>query len=628
MKFIKYIMVGVLSVQFFSSCADYLDKEPDTELTLNMVFQDKTRMEGWLANAYSAIPDPYWGYTRDLGWEILGDDETPSERWRQWDWVVIPYILGEWTPSSDWYGDYWAQLPQRIREASIFIENVHALPDQGVTNTDVTYMKAECRFLIAYYYYLLANTYGPIPFKPDYIAPTDFDLADLLEGQHPYYEVVDWIDKEMQAVAKILPAKYSEAQKYGRATSIMALAVRARMLLFAASPLVNGNPDYADFQNKDGQYLFSSLAPYTSAPVEDKTKWTYAAQACKQLIDAAETAGYELYVEENEDGTIDPFMSYQDLFLKRFDEGNKEILFARPSCNYTEYERHSTPNSSGGNGGLGVTQSLVDAFFMKNGLPITDANSGYVETGFSASNQTLNNTIWDENVNGGAITYSDTYNMYCNREPRFYVSVNFNHAYFPTEKRLFNFYNGATDNTHTHDAPQNGYLIRKRVSPKSNIKEGNHQYRPGILYRLGETYLNYAEALNESDPGNADILVYLNKIRERAGVRQYTTGATDDDYIHVDLSDQDKMREIIHAERRVELCCEGTRYDDLRRWKEAMTTLNGDFDGMNFSGTDKATFYVRTVYQTRVYKKSYYWFPIHQTEIDKNENLVQNPYWN
>lgn len=607
-------------MQLLTSCVDYLDKEPDTELTLPMVFEDKTRIEGWLANVYSHVPDPYWGYARKLGWDILSDDMTASERWRQWDWKVIPMLLGEWTPSTDWDGNYWARLPQLIREANIFIENVHPLPEQGISATEVTYMKAEMRFMIAYYYYLLSNTYGPVPFKPNYIAPTDFNLADLMEGQRPYYEVVDWVDKELKEVAEILPAKYTEARKYGRATSIMCLAVRARMLLFAASPLVNGNPDYANHKNKDGENLFSTT--------EDKSKWAYAAQACKELIDAAEAAGHKLYTENNPDGTIDPFMSYQNLFLTRYDEGNTEILFARPGgSEYGEYEKHATPAASGGSGGLGVTQSLVDAFFTENGLPIND-DSEYVESGVSGSDETRDNTVWDTEVNGGAITQSGTYNMYCHREPRFYITVSYNNSYFTQEKRLFNFFNGSADNPHTHDAPQNGYLIRKKISPDLNVKQGTYKYRPGIVYRLGEAYLNYAEALNESDPGNGDILVYLNKIRERAGIRQYTTGATDENYIHVDLNDQAEMRKLIRAERRVELSCEGIRYDDLRRWKEAENVLNGDFYGMNFSGKDPSSFYVRTPYLKRVYKKAYYWFPIHQSEMDKNDKLVQSPYWN
>lgn len=624
MKFAKYILTGLIGVASLTSCVDYLDKEPDTELTLPMVSEDKTRIEGWLANVYSAIPDPYWGYTNTLGWEILADDQTPSERWRQWGWKVIPYILGEWTPNSAWEGEFWKRLPQCIREANIFIENIHPLPAQGISAKEVEYMKAECKFMKAYYYYLLANTYGAVPFKPDYIAPTDFVLADLMEGQTPYYTVIDWVDKTLLEAADVLPAKYTEARKYGRATSIMCLAVRARMLLFAASPLVNGNPDYADYKNDKGENLFKTTP--------DPQRWEKAVQACKLLIDEAEKTGYKLYTEKNGDGTIDPFMSYQNLFLKRFDEGNTEILFARPSSDYGSYEKHATPTASGGSGGLGVTQSLVDAFFMQNGLPIDNPSAGYKEEGFSTQKVTLNNTIWDEEVNGGAITYENTYNMYCNREPRFYVSVAFNNSYFPTEKRLFDFFNGAADNTHTHDAPQNGYLIRKRVSPKTNVKEKNYQYRPGIVYRLGEAYLNYAEALNEYKndyTSRQEALSYVNKIRERAGIRPYTLEAVDPavaQKIHVDDT-QEAVRKVIRAERRVELCGEGIRYDDLRRWQEAEGTLNGDFYGMNYNGKEAASFYKRTVYQTRVYKPAYYWFPIHQSEMEKNNKLKQLPLW-
>lgn len=197
----------------------------------------------------------------------------------------------------------------------------------------------------AYYYYLLANTYGAVPFDPDYIAPTDFVLSDLMKGQAPYYTVIDWADKEMLEASKILPPKYTEARKYGRVTSIMCLAVRARMLLFAASPLVNGNTDYADYKNEKGENIFST--------VYDPTRWKNAVEACKLLIDEADKAGYKLYVEENANGEIDPFMSYQNLFLKRFDEGNTEILFARPSSDYGSYEKHATPAASGGSGGLG-----------------------------------------------------------------------------------------------------------------------------------------------------------------------------------------------------------------------------------------------------------------------------------
>lgn len=617
MKNIKYIIISLLALASSVSCS-WLDKETDTELTLDMVFANKTRVEGWLGNVYSGIPDPYMGHGRYIGQDILGDDMTPSERWRQWDWDVIPFILGVWTPSSAWGGNYWSYLPQRIREAYIFIENAKALPDQNLPQAEVDYMKAECRFLASYYWYLLTDTYGPVPYTPGFVAPSDSDIQSLKKARTPYYEIIDSLDEEFLEVSKLLPATYSDNRKYGRATSIMCLAIRARMLLFAAGDLVNGNPDYASYTDKEGVHLFSTSY--------DAERWTKAKNACKLLIDEAEKAGHKLYEEKDANGNYDPFLSCQNALLARYDQGNKEILFARPGgCNYTDYEKHCTPIIGGGNGGWGVTQSLVDAFFMENGLPISDPASGYVKDGFSTSDE-VRGFDWEAENNGKCTTASGTYNMYCHREPRFYVTVAFHNGWFPSEKRRYNFFMNGADNPHTHDAPQNGYLIRKKVSPETIVLEGNFKYRPGIICRLSEAYLNYAEALNEVEPATQEALDYLNKIRERAGVRKYTFGASDADYIHVE-PDQDAVRKVIRAERRVELCCEGLRYNDLRRWKEAEAKLNGDFYGMNYSGDNADSFFKLTAYQTRVYNKSYYWFPIHQTELDKNEKLVQNPYW-
>lgn len=617
----KKLIYSILTLTLLLPSCSFLDKEPDTELTLDMVFEDKTRTYGWLAGVYSNIPDPYMGYGRYLGWDVLGDEMAPSERWRQWNWKIIPMTIGEWTPNSDWDGNYWASLPQRIREAYIFIDHVHALPDQGISAQEVEYMKWECQGMIAYYYWLLANTYGAIPFTPGKVISTSASIDELMTGQVPYYTVINWCDSTLQQVAAHLPAKYSSAQKYGRMTSVMALAIRARMLLYAASPLVNGNPDYADYTNDKGEVIFDQ----TYRP----ERWKQAAEASRELIELAETNGYELYVEHNKAGKTDPYLSVQNVLLTKWEEGNHEILFARPNgCDYTEYEKHITPANSGGSGGYGVTQRLVDAFFMANGLPIDDPESGYAETGFSQSDVRDDASSWDEEYNGGAITYAGTYNMYCNREPRFYVAVSFHHSYFNQEDRLFNFLNGGEDNIHTHDAPQNGYLLRKKMHPKTHVKEGNFQYRPGVLYRLGEAYLNYAEALNEcEDRDPQQVLTYLNRIRQRAGIRPYTLGATTSDEIHAD-GDQASLRELIHHERHVELCCEGLRYDDLRRWKEAETMLDGPQYGMNFSGKTENAFFDRVPCQSpRVYKKAYYWFPIHQNEIDKNPNLRQLPYW-
>lgn len=613
MKILKYIFF-IAIVFASSSCSDYLDKMPDDQLTLEMVFKDKTRTEDWLAGIYTNIPDPYWGYTREINFDPLSDDMAPSTGWEQFGWSVIAKQTGNWSPSSDWSPNYWSELPKRIRSAYIFIENVKANDAQKVTEADVKNMQYEARFLIAYYYSLLIDVYGPIPFNPGVIVAPNASEEELMIGQTPIDITVDWIDKELKELSALLPPTYAENQKFGRATSIMCLAVRARMLLSAASPLTNGNPDYKGFVNDKGVELFNSTY--------DAGKWTKAMDACKELIQVAEANGHKLYYEYNDDGSIDPFLSYQNMMFKKTTDGNKEILFARPATSSGEYDRHATPRGTAGNGGLGVTQSLVDAFFMKNGLPIDDANSGYVEKGFSA-NAEVRNTKWIEVQGNGKVTLPGTYNMYCNREPRFYISVLYNECWYRRENRTTRFYSGAWDGGPTHDAPQNGYLLRKKVHPDFDPRNNINPYRPGILYRLGEAYLNYAEALNEVTPSDPDILKYVNKIRERGGIPALTAGLSKED-----------MRKAIQRERRVELNCEGIRYRDIRRWKIGAETLNGNFWGMNFSGTknsddesDSKAFFKRSIYQVRKFDKKNYWFPVPQGEMDKNRNLVQNPFW-
>ncbi|WP_025764108.1 RagB/SusD family nutrient uptake outer membrane protein [Dyadobacter tibetensis] len=608
----KTCLAGIL-IFAMSACSSFLDKMPEDQLTLEMIFRDKTRTEDWLAGIYTNIPDPYWGHLRSIGYDALSDDMAPSTGWEQFGWNIVARQTGNWSPSSSWDANYWEELPRRIRSAYIFIENVKPNQAQLVSEEEVQLMKYEARFLIAYYNILLMEAYGAIPFQQKILEPGASE-EELMIGQTPFDEVVAWADQELKTLSEVLPAAYTDSRKFGRATSIMCLAVRARLLLFAASPLTNGNPDYAGFVNNKGQNLFSTTY--------DASKWTRAMEACRELVQKAESNGHKLYQEYNPDGTIDPFLSYQNMLFKRVTDGNTEILFARPGSDFTSYDRHANPRGAAGNGGLGVTQSLVDAFFMKNGLPIDDPNSGYSEKGFSEKAD-IRNTQWGEVQGNGQVALPGTYNMYVNREPRFYISVLYNGSWIRRESRLTKFYFGEIDGGPTHDAPQNGYLVRKKVHPDHDPRNGINPYRPGILYRLGEAYLNYAEALNEVDPGHPDILKYINLIRKRAGIPDLKAGMA-----------QEEMRKAIRRERRVELNCEGIRYTDIRRWKIGEQVLDGDFWGMNFSGTEKddqlsnpKAYFKRSVYQKRLFSKKNYWFPVPQREIDKNPNLVQNPFW-
>ncbi len=628
----KLIILLLSLILGVTSCSDYLDYQPDDFLTMEMIFSDKIRTEDWLASVYSSVPSPMWGYFKDQGFNLMGDDITIPQEWQPFGWAnVYAYTTANWSSISSWNPNYWVELPKRIRTGLIFLREVRTIPEAGLTEEYVNQMKNEVRFLIAYYYSLMIEMYGSIPFAPEVIYAVDAPASELMTGQTPYDEIVDWIDKELKDVSTKLPAVYSD-NNWGRATAVMALAIRARTLLFAASPLFNGNPDLKDWQNADGVNLFK--------PEYDAQKWKRAAEAHKELIDAARAGGYDLYREYNADGSIDAFMSYYNLSLKRFSDGNKEIIFGRSENeNLGDFQRHHLPKGIAGNAGMGVTQELVDAFFMKNGIaPITGYNddgspiinpaSGYVEKGFSSEVE-RRTTSWPgggpSNLREGTlnvITMDGTYNMYCNREPRFYVSVIFNEAWLGVANRRVEFLqDGGRDTGYTFDAPQNGYNVRKRISLEVYPIENRFPYQPGILYRLAEAYLGYAEAINEAQGPTEEAYRYINLVRERAGIPNLQAGLS-----------KEQMREAIRHERRVEFNCEGIRFNDVRRWKLGEKYLNTRLFGMNFNGNKKSdddndpkAFYKRTFYKNRYFNKKMYLWPVPQAQMDINPNLRQAP---
>lgn len=639
MKNIKSIIAGTALLSIISvastGCDDYLDKAPDDQLTMDMIFSDRVRTEDWLAGVYSSVPSPMWGYFKDQGYNIMGDDITIPQDWSPYGWAnVYAYTTGNWSPISEWNPNYWVELPKRIRAGLIFLDRVRVIPSMELTEEYVHQMKNEVRFLIAYYYSLMIELYGPIPFTPGVIFPVDAPESELMTQQVPYDQIVDWLDQELLDISRNLPAVYSNNSDWGRATSIMALAIRAKTLLYAASPLFNGNPDFADWKNADGENLFK--------PEYDAGKWKRAADAHLDLIKAAEAAGHRLYYEYNPDGSIDPFMSYYNMSLKRFSDGNKEILFGRPyNHDLNFWAEHHLPKGIRGNAAMGVTQELVDAFFMENGeLPITgykddgtpviNPASGYVEKGFSSGTE-MRYTRWPgggpssltDKENGlNPVTMENTYNMYCHREPRFYVSVIYNNAWLDVDNRNVNFLQGGLDTDMTFDSPQNGYNVRKRISLDLCPSKGKYVYQPGILYRMADAYLGYAEALNEylSAP-NDEVYKYVNLIRERAGIPE----------LRKNLSKED-MRAAIQQERRVEFNCEGIRFHDVRRWKLGEKYFGGKLYGMNHDGSLRSddesnpkAFYKRTFYKSRTFNKKMYLWPVPQAQIDINPKLRQAP---
>jgi starch-binding outer membrane protein, SusD/RagB family len=221
-----------------------------------------------------------------------------------------------------------------------------------------------------------------------------------------------------------------------------------------------------------------------------------------------------------------------------------------------------------------------------------------------------------------------TSNMYVNREPRFYNTVTFNGAAVPfvaksgqTHVQFWPAGNSGNANGSEPKFPKTGYLVRKHTNPSRNLSNNaGNVVRPAMYIRLAELYLNYAEALNESDPAHPDILGHLNAIRTRGGIPALAGSFT-----------QEEMRKLIQMERCIEMAYEGCRFFDVRRWKIANTPegkQGGDFTGMNvFAGTalNDPDFYAKTRTSTRNWDNKYYIFPVPQSELNKNFAMVQAP---
>jgi len=507
----------------------------------------------------------------------------------------------------------WGTLYRLIRQANIFLEKGRAIPQTGqadfIDEDELKTMKAQARFLRAYYHYLLFELYGPIPIMSQAADPSS---ADLDFARNTVDEVVAFIDAELRAVQPELNPTETNQDFLARPTQGAALAVRARLWMYAASPLFNGG--YAEalgMQNpEDGKSLF---------PANDPSKWTKALQAVQDFIDFANNGHYELFKILRTDGSIDPDQSLYELFMRY----NQEIVWANPNQGYgalnsgESLDRRATPRSvNSGWACIAVTQELVDDFFMNDGLPI-DESPLYNESGFSAVG---------EDATGR--TEPGTFRMWVNREPRFYQNVFYHGRKWHVNNAVIKFNKGNGNDNSAADHPWSGYLMYKRISRRL-LNTGafpRSEYRPSIIFRLAEFYLLYAEALNEVDPNDPRILEYVDKVRERAGIPKLA------DIKPGLLGNQAALREAIRREMRVELATEGQRYFDVRRWMIAESPSGqggqgGPFYGMNMNANVENDFFQRTPYEARVFLKSMYLYPIPLTEIQKSKKLVQNPGW-
>lgn len=605
---LKTIAAAMFAFATITSCNDqFFETQPDDLLSIESVFQNRQQTEQWWAGMFSLIPDP-WNYPYTATSYGVISDELDASNWGGFQATVNSGAINADNSGSAF--DHIAHY-ERIRNASIFLENIDRNKEiLGLNNGAelVKQYKGEAQFLRAYYYWNMMKHLGPVPIQP--LTPgTAFDNYQI--PRPTWDDQVAFILKEMDEAKEKLPEDYYIANttdidntEVGRINKLIVEAVQSQILLFSASPLVNGNTEMSNFKNFDGTQLINQSY--------DANKWTKAAEAAKRAIEKAHSQGKGLYVStEGTDTFTKAYRSVRDLY---WDGWRTEGIWLRPSSNTWNWSAHAAPRSTRGiaYNGIAVIQRLVDEFQMSDGRDRTNSPS-YSETTYTTS----------------ATPYyvAGTNRMYVGREPRFYAWVSFNGAVNPgasqaNQDHIQFFYTGTSGASGApRDWPKTGYTARKNIHPTFSMNPSINPGRPAMLIRLAELYLNYAEALNESQPGHTDILTYLNRVRTRAGLPGIAAGKS-----------QAEMRDIIRHERRIELCFEGHRYFDVRRWKVAGDgnyNQGGAFYGMNMTaGTHLSdpAFHTRTVAFTRAaWSNKRYFLPFRQNEIDRNKQLVQIP---
>ncbi|HKO82448.1 MAG TPA: RagB/SusD family nutrient uptake outer membrane protein [Chitinophagaceae bacterium] len=601
------IVLTALVAGCLSSCSKYLDKKPDNLLTEDQIWQTRANSEAYLNNIYGYVHNSDGGDYASMGAADESSVCIPGTYVRQ-------MVGGNWS-SASWYFYNWGEYYAGIRQSFVFEENIDKVPAAEMSEELKLQHKSEAIFLRGWFYWQLLRQYGPFVKLTSVLSRND-DFNQY--PRSPFDSCVAYINSLMDKAAQNLPPVWPSTSNYGRPTIAACLAVKAQTTLLAASPQWNGNSLYANFKNHDG----TSLA----ATTYDADKWKTAAAAAKAVIDLGANKLY--YNKVGSD--FDPYLSYRDLFLTTW---NEEIIFANNNWSQWGWTKCVSPGPGGYNM-YNATQNIVDAFYMNNGRTIDDPGSGYTETGFTSANAAV---AWGHK--------KGEWNMYANREPRFYVNIQYNARpvlpapsaddknYFSSDAnkdgtgRVELYYNGKSGQKSAGTNNITGYDVLKRVNPSDNIRLDGSSYRPYILIRYAEILLDYVEALNEYDPAHPDIVTYLNMIRTRAGIPGIEAV-----YPNA-VGNKELMRKYILRERQVELCFENDRYHTLVRRlmlgnPENQTiygmNVNGDDGGLGFSYTG---FYTRTLFQKRFWDNKMYLFPIQQQDIERDNAIVQNPGW-
>ncbi|WP_316827961.1 RagB/SusD family nutrient uptake outer membrane protein [Pedobacter miscanthi] len=624
----------------FASCKKYLDVTPDDIGTLDYAFRNRNEAENYLYSCYAYLQrmndmatNPGFTTSSELIYSntldnFQGFNPTGFNLLRGTQTAAKPG-LNTWDGQEGSYS-----LWRSIRICNIMLENIDKPIDLGAA--EKKRWIAETKFLKAYYHYVLFKMYGPIPLVKTNLA-INSTTDEVRVKRAPVDETIDYIVSLLDEAAADLPPEItSQATELGRVTSVIALSVKADVLATAASPLFNGNPDYVSFRDKDGLSLFP--AAY------DAQKWKKAADAAKIAITAAEAQGIKLYTFNSPStvgrlsDSIKRELDVQNAVAEKW-ELNPEIIWAsNPEFNYQGFSTprltaNSAVNNFSNPSTFSAPISTQELFYTVNGIPINEdktwdyAGRNTIKAGDNASRYYIQQGY--ETIKG-----------HFARESRFYADIAFdggiwfgngrNNQDDPAKPLYYVSARGSgfaapSDNIRLNIT---GYWPKKLVSYASVYDDGfqTSPFRLPLI-RLAGLYLLYAEALNEVNGPTAEVFTYLDKVRQRAGLQGVQVSWTNFSKNPNKFNTKDGLRQIIHQERRIELCFEGQSGWDLRRWKELQAVLSNPIQGWSINNAEAVNYYRPTTQFIPVFGLKDYLWPIRSSDLVVNPNLVQNPYW-